>query len=67
IHSLKIENCLNANKKAFLTAIDTIKVKLEEINEQKKELTLESEKALRQRVFKDSVNWTNVLERYSIN
>ena len=67
IHSLKIENCLNANKKAFLSAIDTIKGKLEEINEQKKELTLESDKALRRRVFQDSVNWTNVLERYIIN
>ena len=40
IWNLKIENCLNANKKAFLTAIDTIKVKLEEINEQKKELRI---------------------------
>jgi hypothetical protein len=67
IHSLKIENCLNANKTAFLSAIDTIKGKLEEINEQKKELTLESEKSLRRRVFQDSVNWTNVLERYTIN
>jgi hypothetical protein len=64
---LKIENCLNANKTAFLSAIDTIKGKLEEINEQKKELTLESEKSLRRRVFQDSVNWTNVLERYTIN
>lgn len=67
IHSLKIEKCLNANKDSFLSAIDTIKGKLEEINEQKKELALESEKALRQRVFHDSVNWSNVLERYTIN
>jgi hypothetical protein len=66
IHSLKIEKCLNANKDSFLSAIDTIKGKLEEINEQKKELTLESEKALRQRVFQDSVNWTNVLDRFTI-
>ena len=66
IHSLKIEKCLNANKDSFLLAIDTIKGKLEEINEQKKELTLESEKALRRRVFQDSVNWTNVLDGYTI-
>jgi predicted nucleic acid-binding Zn-ribbon protein len=66
IHSLKIEKCLNANKDSFLSAIDTIKGKLEEINEQKKELTLESDKALRRRVFQDNVNWTNVLERYTI-
>lgn len=66
IHSLKIEKCLNANKDSFLSAIETIKGKLEEINEQKKELTLESEKALRKRVFQDSVNWSNLLDRYTI-
>ncbi len=66
IHSLKIENCLNANKRAFLSGIHTINEKLEEINEQKKELTIESDKSLRRRVFQDSVNWTNVLERFTI-
>jgi hypothetical protein len=67
IHTLKIENCLNANKRAFLSGIHTINEKLEEINEQKKELTLESDKSLRRRVFQDSVNWTNVLERFTIH
>lgn len=67
IYSLKIKNCLNANKTAFLSAIEVIKGKLEEINGQKKELTPEAEKALRRRVFQDSVNWSNVLDCYTIN
>ncbi len=67
IYSLKIEKCLNANKDAFLFAIKTIDDKLVDLEQRKKELTLDSDKTIRLAVFQEIVDWSKVRESYTID
>lgn len=56
-----------AHEAALLESIDFMKNKLEQLNESKKELDIESNKEERLKVFQEIVDWTETLKYFKVN
>lgn len=56
-----------AHETALLESIDFMNNKLEQLNESKKELDIESNKEERLKVFQEIVDWTETLKYFKVN
>lgn len=57
---------LSANENSFLQMIKDIRNKIDSLNEKKKSLSTEHQKAERLELYQELVEWTNVLNKYTI-
>ena len=66
IYFIRLQNTFKVPEEALFYAVERMKNQLDQLNVNKKELDIESDKKERLQVFQEIVNWTETLNRFYV-